>query len=147
MLKRIGSVCALLTLLLCAQAAQACTVTAAVNSFPPWASFHGYDGYSGQPPFGSISGAGLSGGRTITTVLQIFNQFAWTLTLRISGFTSDPGYTYFSSFTLAGTNYFPQASPAYSYSGGTATWTFAFPGGYLGQAMQANQSYLCSVNF
>jgi len=89
-----------------------------------------YNGYSLGQSIGSIvSGGTLSSGRTVTALRVGYNTDSEGITeyytdLSISGFASDPGQNSLLQFTDWRGTSVTGASAGYSYSGGTATWTW-----------------------
>jgi hypothetical protein len=72
--------------------------------------------------FGAISGGTLDDGSTITGLYNATGD--GLLHFSASGFSSDPGQSYFSSLTVDSTE-FLSSSAGYGYSGGVATWSWA----------------------
>jgi hypothetical protein len=75
---------------------------------------------------GTANPSTLTDGRTFQRLSTYLTGFptpvSTTNTVAISGFGSDPGSTYLTSVTVAGTLY-SLAGATYVYSAGTATWT------------------------
>jgi hypothetical protein len=83
---------------------------------------------TGSPTFGSITSNLMSDGRTITDFYD--ETVAPDAVLAISGFSSDPGQSYFTTATGNATSK-SAVSASYGYAAGVATWTwlsnFGFP--------------------
>jgi len=77
-------------------------------------------GYSTFLGIGSISNATLPDQRTI--IVLVDEQASNVSSFLISGFTSDPGRSYFGSLTANGRTVTTASAFDYSYSSGTATW-------------------------
>lgn len=83
----------------------------------------GADGYSTNTPvIGSISGATLGDGKTVTKLMTFHSVEEVVLALQISGFSSDPGQNYLVSLDAYIANVLGQFASLYSYSSGSATW-------------------------
>jgi hypothetical protein len=145
----------LIALVLCfaalvAETATAATLTAGnywpANPFPP--NYVGYSNYyynQSPPPFGSIANATLPDGMTIVAAYEI-HAGAGADTQRvvgISGFSSDPGRGYMTSFTLNGSTKTTASALSYGYSSGMAFWYWQIPS----ITMTVGNSYSCTVNF
>jgi hypothetical protein len=78
------------------------------------------NGYSSVAPAGSITGNTLGNGRAVQ---EWYDILASAAVLTISGFSSDPGTTFFTTATYNGVAK-TSASAAYSYSAGVARWDF-----------------------
>lgn len=81
------------------------------------------DGYNSAVPIGSYSPTGLTGGRTVTNIVDFhgsacFGTFSF---LTVEGFSSDPGSSWLSSITCNSVEELP-SSASYSYSSGQARW-------------------------
>jgi len=53
----------------------------------------------------------------------MFQYSTTSFTVEMTGFSSDPGASYFSNITING-NSLDTSSASYSYSSGTATWSW-----------------------
>ena len=83
---------------------------------------------TGSPVFGSITSNLMSDGKTITDFYD--ETVAPDAVLAISGFSSDPGQSYFTT-AVGNVTSKSSASATYGYAAGVATWTwlstFGFP--------------------
>jgi len=104
-----------------------------------------YFGFEASLSIGSYSPTGLTGGKTVADlvdssagldcVMPAFSEIV------ISGFSSNPGHSWLSSvkcgsLTNAG------SSATYSYSGGSANWTWSTKFGFLSQY---NTNVSCTI--
>lgn len=89
------------------------TITAGVNG-----AFTGFQSGS----YGSVSPGTLADGKTLAILTD--DSFNGNCSLRVSGFSSDPGTSYLQYVIAAGT-FKARSAASYSYSGGNATWTWS----------------------
>ena len=88
-----------------------------------------YFGYHAVGPVGSYSPTGLTGGKTVFSILD--NLFfgascpgGVVALITVTSFSSDPGSAWLTSVTCNGVTK-TGASASFSYSGGAATWMWA----------------------
>lgn len=80
---------------------------------------------------GSISGASLSGGYTITQVIDTESGGSIiSCSLVVSGFSANPNRGWIGSATFNGVSFLASAVSSYSYSSGVATWTWSTSSGW-----------------
>lgn len=86
------------------------------------------DGYSSALSFGSYSPTGLTGGTSVSELVdhaQFHGACGGTGSgLTISGFSSNPGSTWLTSVTCNGVTNDASAAITYTYSGGVAEWAW-----------------------
>jgi hypothetical protein len=108
------------------------TITAGINDNGTL-SRSGFSSVS--PVIGSISNATLDDGKTVTQVMTtyVIADDTSTLTLKIAGFSSDPSVSYLYALEVVGLiSELLATSSFYSYSSGTATWSWNLGGGSAG---------------
>jgi len=90
-------------------------------------------GYTGSGGIGSYSPTGLTGGKTVVSLYDVnvvAGPFCNTTpfiyshnsTLRVSGFSIDPGQAWITSVTCNGIAKTGVSASTFTYSGGNATW-------------------------
>jgi hypothetical protein len=80
---------------------------------------------AGHPGGGSFSGANDSGGHALASCFDLYVLSVYTVSsFSLSGFGADPGIGHFTTLSVPSGNY-TTASAGYSYSAGTATWSWA----------------------
>lgn len=80
---------------------------------------------------GSITGASLSGGYTITQVIDTESSGSIiSCSLVVSGFSANPNRGWIGSATFNGVSFLASAASSYSYSSGVATWTWSTSSGW-----------------
>lgn len=96
-------------------------------------NYTGFDlvtGTSPTRPFGSVSPNTFVDGKTFYSASEVAYLIvpSWTDVIRVSGFSSDPGISYCTSFTINGvTNTTASATYVYNppgYPTGTAQWVW-----------------------
>jgi hypothetical protein len=88
-----------------------------------------YVGYEPIYTIGSVSPGTLTDGKTLYSLydyydLNVGSSYGF---FQVSGFSVDPGASYFTTLTVNSTNY-SSASAFYSYSAGVATWVYSLFG-------------------
>lgn len=89
-----------------------------VDPFDPSIYYYGYN-YGG---YGSMSSTSIAGGYTL---LILIDSYDGSSTCHISGFGSDPGQSFFTSVTVGGVSKTSASASSYTYSTGTAIWSWA----------------------
>lgn len=82
-----------------------------------------YHGYSASSGYGSITSALVANAYTLDEISS--EDISGSTTLRIGGFSSDPGQSFFSSIAIGGVSKTSASASVYSYSSGTATWIWS----------------------
>jgi hypothetical protein len=84
-----------------------------------------YIGYEPVYTIGSVSPSTLTGGKTLYSLYDYYDISVGSSYgfFQVSGFSSDPGSSYFTTLTINSTNY-SSSSATYSYSSGIATWVY-----------------------
>jgi YD repeat-containing protein len=89
----------------------------------------------GAGTFGSLSPSVLTGGKTVVQFLDtsqsVFNYVIRGGAVSVSGFSADPGQSWLISATALGVT-FNGSSAVYTYSGGSASWSWG-PFGFTGK--------------
>jgi hypothetical protein len=88
-------------------------------------------GYEPTVPLGSYSPTGLTGGETVSLLTDLdtgttsaCSNLAKSSFLHVSGFSIDPGQAWITSVTCNGIEKTGISASSYSYSSGTAIWTW-----------------------
>jgi len=82
-------------------------------------------GYAADLAFGSYSPTGLSGGKTVFHLYDVgIIPTTDVASLKVSGFSSDPGQSWTASVTCNGITK-TGVSATYSYTSGSATWSWS----------------------
>jgi hypothetical protein len=105
-------------------------------------SWYTLSGYS-SGAFGSYSPTGLTGGKTVLVVQELTCIVAVNISVAASGFAVDPGQLWITSISCNGVTKTGLSATGFSYSGGTANWTWSGSFGLASKAVGANVS--CSI--
>lgn len=104
-------------------------------------------GYDSPISVGSYSPTGLTGGKTVTLIIDsaFFEPQSGCPAnfsgINVSGFSSNPGQSWLTSVTCNGvTN--TGSSAGYSYSGGLASWSFSKLFGFTGGS---GHNFSCTI--
>lgn len=89
-----------------------------VDPFDPSIYYYGYN----QGIYGSMSSASVAGGYTLTILIDSYDGSS---ACYITGFGSDPGQSFFTSVTVGGVSKTSASASSYTYSSGTAIWSWA----------------------
>jgi len=101
-------------------------------------------GFDSPLSVGSYSPTGLTGGKTVTVVVDSLFPFGGCSNfsgLNVSGFSSDPGKSWLTSITCNGVTD-SGSSASYGYSGGLASWTWSTLFGFTGHS---GTNYSCTI--
>ena len=132
------------------------TVGKQATFLPPpinvWACISGYE--PSGPPLGSYSPTGLTGGEIVASLTDLdtgtssaCNNIAKNSFLNVSGFSVDPGQAWITSVTCNGIAKTGISASSYSYSSGTAIWTWNDSDfGLISKSSGANVSCTISHN-
>jgi hypothetical protein len=117
---------------------------------PPsvWACKSGFESAS---TLGSYSPTGLTGGKAVSILEDVDAGSTSSCTnpvsalLSVTGFSSSPGQSWTTSVTCGGVSK-TGASASYSYSGGTASWTWSSTFGFKAKPVGSNVSCMIVHN-